>query len=100
MDDISHDHHRLPRCNFGYVTAVRSSDVIKSHNNVRMVSLCSASHQDASNDIHVDLEVTLRSRDLRSIVDLNLMRYMHISTHMHISMRMNERISIALLVLF
>ena len=38
-----------------------------------MVSLCSA-HQDASNDIHFDLEVTLRSRDLRSPVDLDLMR--------------------------
>ena len=37
-----------------------------------MVSLCSA-HQDASNDIHVDLEVTLRSRDLRSPLDLDLM---------------------------
>ena len=33
-----------------------------------MVSLCSA-HQDASNDIHFDLEVTLRSP-----LDLDLMR--------------------------
>ena len=40
-----------------------------------MVSLCSA-HQDASNDIHFDLEVTLRSRDLRSPLDL--MRSWHI----------------------
>ena len=38
-----------------------------------MVSLCSA-HQDASNDIHFHLEVTLRSRDLRSPLDLDLMR--------------------------
>ena len=38
-----------------------------------MVSLCSA-HQAASNDIHFDLEVTLRSRDLRSPLDLDLMR--------------------------
>ena len=38
-----------------------------------MVSLCSA-HQDASNDIHFDLEVTLRSRDLMSLLDLDLMR--------------------------
>ena len=38
-----------------------------------MVSLCSA-HQYASNDIHVDLEVTLRARNLRSTVDLDLMR--------------------------
>ena len=38
-----------------------------------MVSLCSA-HQDASNDIHLDLEVTLRSRDLRSPLDLDLLR--------------------------
>ena len=38
----------------------------------RMVSLCLA-HQDASNDMHVDLQVTLRSRDLRSTVDLDLM---------------------------
>ena len=38
-----------------------------------MVSLCSA-HQAASNDIHFDLEVTLRSHDLRSPLDLDLMR--------------------------
>ena len=38
-----------------------------------MVSLRSA-HQAASNDIHFDLEVTLRSRDLRSPLDLDLMR--------------------------
>ena len=38
-----------------------------------MVSLCSA-HQDASNDIHFDLEVTLRARDLRSTADLDIMR--------------------------
>ena len=38
-----------------------------------MVSLCSA-HQDASNDIHFELEVTLRSRDLRSPLQLDLMR--------------------------
>jgi len=38
-----------------------------------MVSLCSA-HQAASNDIYVDLEVTLRSRDLWSPLDLDLMR--------------------------
>ena len=38
-----------------------------------MVSLCSA-HQAASNDIHFDLEATLRSRDLRSPLDLDLMR--------------------------
>ena len=35
-----------------------------------MVSLCSA-HRDGSNDIHFDLEVTLRSRDLRSPLDLD-----------------------------
>ena len=39
-----------------------------------MVSLCSA-HQDALNYVHVDLEVTLRSRELRSTFDLDLMRY-------------------------
>ena len=38
-----------------------------------MVSLCSA-HQAASNDIHVDLEVTLRSCDMRSPADLDLVR--------------------------
>ena len=38
-----------------------------------MVSLCSAP-QDASNDIHFDLEVMLKSRDLRSTFDLDLMR--------------------------
>ena len=42
-----------------------------------MVSLCSA-HQAASNDIHFDLEVTLRSRDLRSPLDLDLMRSYYI----------------------
>ena len=41
-----------------------------------MVSLCSA-HQDASNDIHFDLEVNLRSRDLRSPLDLDLMRSLY-----------------------
>ena len=77
MDDISHDHPRLSRCKFGYVTAVRSCDVIKGRQNVFansfaykrvtapcMVSLCSA-NQNTSNDIHFDLELTLRSRDLR-----------------------------------
>ena len=39
----------------------------------RKVSLCSA-HEDIPNDIHVDLEVTLRSRDLRSAFDLDLIR--------------------------
>ena len=38
-----------------------------------MVSLRST-HQDTSKDIHVDLQVTLRSRDLRSSVDLDLIR--------------------------
>ena len=38
-----------------------------------MVSLCSA-HKDASDDMHLDLEVMLRSRDLRSTVDLDLIR--------------------------
>ena len=38
-----------------------------------MVSLCSA-HQYASNDIHFYLEVTLRSRYLRSPLDLDPMR--------------------------
>ena len=41
-----------------------------------MVSLCSA-HQAASNDIHFDLEVTLRSRDLRSPLDLDLLRSLY-----------------------
>ena len=38
-----------------------------------MVSLCSP-HQDASNDMHIDLEVTLRSRGLRSTFELDLVR--------------------------
>ena len=38
-----------------------------------MVSLCSA-HQDASNDIHFNIEVTLTSRDVRSPLDFDLMR--------------------------
>ena len=79
-----HQSWPLSRCDFGYVSAVRSCDIIKGHQNVFansfaekratapcMVSLCSA-HQDASNDIHFDLEVTLRSRDLRSPLDLDL----------------------------
>ena len=37
-----------------------------------MISFCSA-HQDTSPDIHVDLDVTLGSRDLRSNVDIDLM---------------------------
>ena len=41
-----------------------------------MVSLYST-HQDASDDMHVDLEVMLRSLDLRSIVYLDLMRLTH-----------------------
>ena len=35
--------------------------------------MCSA-YQEASNDIHFDLEVTLRSSDLRSTGDLDLIR--------------------------
>ena len=38
-----------------------------------ILDLCSA-HQNASTDIHFDLEVTLRSRDMRSHTDLDLMR--------------------------
>ena len=44
-----------------------------------MVSLCSA-HQYESNDTHFDLQVTLRSRDLRSTGDLDLMRSPHAYT--------------------
>ena len=42
-----------------------------------MVSLCS-DHQDASNNIHFDIEVTFRSRD-------------EVMIYVHISMRINER---------
>ena len=38
-----------------------------------MVSLCSV-HQDASNDINVELEVTSWPRDLRSTIDVELVR--------------------------
>ena len=38
-----------------------------------MASLFSV-HQDASNALHVDLEVTLRSHDLRTTVDVDLIR--------------------------
>ena len=38
-----------------------------------MVSLCSGHHY-ASNDIHFDLEVILRSRDLRPPLDPDLLR--------------------------
>ena len=31
IGDISPKHPRLPRCKFGYVTAVRSCDAIKGH---------------------------------------------------------------------
>ena len=87
MDDISHL-MTIPDSLDAIlaVSAVRSCDVIKGHQNVFansfaykrattpcMVSLCSA-HQDASNGIHFYLEVTLRSRDPRSPLDLDLMR--------------------------
>ena len=89
------------------VAAVRSCDVIKSHiffllmashrkevqqRASRMASLCST-HQDASNDVHVTLEGTVSSRDLRS-TDLDL-----IGQLTHISMRINEKISTVLLFL-
>ena len=47
-----------------------------------LVSLYSA-HQDASNDVHFDLEVTKKSRDLRSTDDLDLMwsRYTHFNAY-------------------
>ena len=74
------------RCKFCYVTAVRSCAVIKGHQSVFanslaqkrdtttcIVSSCSA-HQDATNDLDFDLEATLRSRDLRTTSDLDLMR--------------------------
>ena len=57
-----------------------------------MVSLCSA-YQDASSDIHFDLKVTLRSRDLMSTSDLDL------EHNIHIPMRFNERIAKVLLFL-
>ena len=83
MDDISHDH---PILDYLYANfAGYSRDVMWCHesspkcfsNNFaykratvpRMISLCSA-HQDASNDIHADLEVMLRSRDLRSTFEI------------------------------
>ena len=31
IDDISHEHSRLPRCKIGYMTAVKSCDVIKGY---------------------------------------------------------------------
>ena len=65
---------------WGHVTSSRVTKMflpIVSHRKKTtapcMVSLYSA-HQDASNDIHFDLEVTLRSRDMRSPLDLDLMR--------------------------
>ena len=57
------------------------------------VSLCSA-HQEPSNDIDVDLEVTLRSRDLIQLLTLKLCGY-----HILISMCINEGISRVLLCL-
>ena len=72
MEDIIHDHPGLLRCKSGHVTAVRSCDVItgghhfflpiashrKKATASRMVSLQGSHHQDASNDMHFDLEVT------------------------------------------
>ena len=71
MDGIDHDHPGLPRYTFCYVTAVRSCDP----------------HQSALNAIHVDLEVTLRSRDQRSTIDLNLMRSSYMYIFRCVSMR-------------
>ena len=48
-----------------------------------MVSLYSA-HQHASNDVHVNPDVTLRSRDLRSTADLDLM--IRLDTHRNMYM--------------
>ena len=89
MDDIIHDHPGLRRCKFGHVTAVRPCDIITGH---EKVFLPIASHRKELQrrawshyaqlikmhrmiyNIHVDLEVTLRFRDLRSTFDLDLMR--------------------------
>ena len=61
-----------------------------------MVSLCSAL-QDASNDMHVDIEVTLKSRDPRATVVLDLMRSSY--TYFDAYDRINEIISMVLLFL-
>ena len=89
MDDINHDHSRLPGCKFGYMTAVRSCDVIKGHQNVFFLLIAShrkeLQHHAWSHyvqfikthrmiGIHFDLEVTLRLRDLWSTDNLDLMR--------------------------
>ena len=87
MDDISHDHPGLCRCKFCYVTAVRACDVIRGHQNVfanngaykklqhRALSQCvQLIKMHRMIYIHVDLEVTSRSRDLTSTVGLELMR--------------------------
>ena len=86
VDGISHDHPGLPWCKVGFVTAWRSCDVTKGHQNVFffnssaqkratapcIITLWSA-HQDTSTDIRFDLGVTVRSRDLKSTCDLDLM---------------------------
>ena len=74
---------------WGHVTSskvtpcfIANSFALKRATALFMVSLCS-NHQDASNDIHFDLKVTLRSRDLRSPLDLDFIRswYTYFDAH-------------------
>ena len=96
MNDISPDHPRLPRCKFCRRDSLSrdSREVMWRHQrSSKCFFLPIASHrkelqhhafhwshyvqyQDTLNDIHVDLKVTLslRSRELRSIFDFDLMR--------------------------
>ena len=87
MDDISHDHPVLPRCKFCYVLAMRSSDIIKGHQNVFFLPLAShrkeLQHRAWSHCvllikphrmIYILILRSRWSRDLRSPLDLDMMR--------------------------
>ena len=106
IDDMSHDHHGLPRCKFGYVRAVRSCDVIKGHK----MFFARASHrkklqhrawshfvQHAKTHLMIYI-LTFRSRK-GHVTWGHLMTLILWGHDKHIQMRINERISMVLLVL-
>ena len=104
MDDISHDHPRLSRCDFGYVSAVRSCDVIKGHQNVFFLQIAShrkeLQHRAWSHCVQLIKTyqmiyiLTLRSR--KGHVTCELMTLTLRGHDIHISMLINERSSMVL----
>ena len=60
-----------------------------------MVLFCS-DHQDVSNNIHFDLEVTLRSCDLRSTCDLDLIRSSYTYPYVYQREDLDDALSFAL----